>query len=222
MEKTLFLQLNKHNIYLLADNNISFYISVPKKEYYTSTNISIDLRDNFNKIDFSQNDDIYVKDQLNMIYGDIDYENITLIIPIFKNDILNLIKNEPSEKLFTYLDQCISYIINNAYKVLVDDGINVNSKIIFVKNEKFDNFISWFGERYKSRVDTKQYSELIGDFTSVIPVLNTDNIIDIPTDKNENNNEISVNVKENGGFVSYLLLGFLGAALTLFILYMLL
>ena len=31
--------------------NISFYISVPNREEYSSTNISIDLKENFDKID---------------------------------------------------------------------------------------------------------------------------------------------------------------------------
>ena len=221
MKNTLYLELNKHNIYLLEDDNISFYISVPKSEVFPSTNISIDLKDTFNKINPNTNDLIYVKDELKNIYEDIDYENITLVIPLFKNNILDMIKNTPSQNLFIYLDKCITYIINNAYIFLTQSEINVNTKIIIINNDKFQEFITWFEGRYQSRIDTKQYAELLGEFTSVIPVLNTQAISNIPTEKKENNNKIEVN-ENRGGFISYLLLGIIGIVLTLIILYLLL
>lgn len=228
MEQRKMLELNKHDIYLLSDNNIAFYIGIPKVTEFNSVNISIDLKDNFDKININKNDIVYVKDELSNIYQDIDSENITLITPIFYNDILQRIKTEPKEGLFSYLDKCLSYIINNAHKVLVENNIQVNSKIVIVKNDKFANFINWFSARYSSRVDTKQYSELLGDFTSIIPVVNTDNIISVPTEKvNTDNNLVSgaqTNLKESHstGFISYVLLGVIGIVITLVILYMLL
>ena len=228
MEQRKMLELNKHDIYLLSDNNIAFYISIPKVMEFNSVNISIDLKDNFDKININKNDIVYVKDELANIYQDIDSENITLITPIFYNDILQRIKTEPKEGLFSYLDKCLSYIINNAHKVLVENNIQVNSKIVIVKNDKFANFINWFSARYSSRVDTKQYSELLGDFTSIIPVVNTDNIISVPTEKvSADNNSVSgvqTNLKESHstGFISYVLLGVIGIVITLVILYMLL
>lgn len=228
MEQRKMLELNKHDIYLLSDNNIAFYIGIPKVTEFNSVNISIDLKDNFDKININKNDIVYVKDELSNIYQDIDSENITLITPIFYNDILQRIKTEPKEGLFSYLDKCLSYIINNAHKVLVENNIQVNSKIVIVKNDKFANFINWFSARYSSRVDTKQYSELLGDFTSIIPVVNTDNIISVPTEKaNADNNltsEVQANLKESHstGFISYVLLGVIGIVITLVILYMLL
>jgi len=223
MNKTLILQLDKHDIYLLSDNNISFYISVPKIKEFKSVNISIDLKENFDKININKNDSVYVKDELTNIYQDIDSENITLVIPIFYNDVLERIKQMPSENLFSYLDKCISYIINNAYKTLTEEQINVNSKIIIVKNEKFNNFIEWFSKRYSSRIDTKQYSELLGDFTSIIPVVSTNNIIEIPTQKLDMpEGNIKVRESHSTGFISYVLLGTIGAVLTLIILYILL
>ncbi len=228
MEQRKMLELNKHDIYLLSDNNIAFYIGIPKVTEFNSVNISIDLKDNFDKININKNDIVYVKDELANIYQDIDSENITLITPIFYNDILQRIKTEPKEGLFSYLDKCLSYIINNAHKVLVENNIQVNSKIVIVKNDKFANFINWFSARYSSRVDTKQYSELLGDFTSIIPVVNTDNIISVPTEKvSADNNSVSgvqTNLKESHstGFISYVLLGVIGIVITLVILYMLL
>ena len=228
MEQRKILELNKHDIYLLSDNNIAFYIGIPKVTEFNSVNISIDLKDHFDKININKNDIVYVKDELANIYQDIDSENITLITPIFYNDILQRIKTEPKEGLFSYLDKCLSYIINNAHNVLVEKNIQVNSKIVIVKNDKFANFINWFSARYSSRVDTKQYSELLGDFTSIIPVVNTDNIISVPTEKvSADNNSVSgvqTNLKESHstGFISYVLLGVIGIVITLVILYMLL
>ena len=218
MNKTLFLQLNKHNVYLLEDQNISLYISVPKKEYFNSTNISIDIKDNYDKINPNTNDEIYVKDEVTRIYNEIDNDNITLVVPLFKNNILSLIREKPTVNLYNYLDKCISYIINNVYKLLVEEQINVNTKIILINNDKFDQFIAWFAERYKNRVETKQYSELLGDFTSVIPVLTTDDIKNIPTDKTQ----IQVNEATSPGFISYILLTVIGIVLTLIMLYKLL
>lgn len=223
MNKTLILQLNEHNIYLLSDNNISFYISVPKATIFNSTNISIDIKENFDKININQNDMVYVKDELMEIYRDIDNENITLVVPVFHNDILKRIKVAPSESLYSYLDKCISYIINNAYKTLVSENVKVNTKIIIVKNENFEDFINWFSQRYSSRVDTKQYSDLIGDFTSVIPVTSTSNILEIPTEKKETiEGNIPISENTSTGFISYVLLGVIGIVLTLIILYILL
>lgn len=223
MNQTLILQLNKHDIYLLSDNNISFYISVPKIKEFNSVNISIDLKENTDKININKNDMVYVKDELSSIYQDIDNENITLIIPIFYNDVLERIKKIPSENIYSYLDKCISYVINNAYKALVAKQINVNTKIIIVQNEKFADFINWFSNRYSSRVDTKQYSELIGDFTSVIPVISTEHIMEIPTEKiNKTGGNIPINEPHSTGFVSYVLLGAIAIVLTLVILYILL
>ena len=213
MEQRKMLELNKHDIYLLSDNNIAFYISIPKVMEFNSVNISIDLKDNFDKININKNDIVYVKAELANIYQDIDSESI---------------KTEPKEGLFSYLDKCLSYIINNAHKVLVEKNIQVNSKIVIVKNDKFANFMNWFSARYASRIDTKQYSEVLGDFTSIIPVVNTDNIISVPTEKvNADNNlasEVQTNLKESHstGFISYVLLGVIGIVITLVILYMLL
>lgn len=223
MNKTLILQLNKHDIYLLSDNNISFYISVPKTEAFKSVNISIDIKDNFDKININKNDSVYVKDGLSSIYQEIDNENITLVIPIFYNDILERIKQMPTDNLFSYLDKCISYIINNAHKVLVSHNVQVNSKIVIVKNDKFNNFIEWFSQRYSSRVDAKQYSELLGDFTSVIPVINTSGILEVPTEKaTVSEGNIPVREARSTGFISYVLLGAIGIVLTLVLLYSLL
>jgi len=223
MNKTLILQLDKHDIYLLSDNNISFYISIPKIKEFSAVNISIDLKDNFNKLNINENDMIYVKDELSAIYKEIDYENITLVIPIFHNDILNRIKTNPTEGLYNYLDKCISYIINNAYKTLVSFNVSVNSKIVIVENEKFKGFIDWFSKRYSSRIDTKQYSELIGEFTSVIPVISTNDIANI-TQKQKEQAEGNIPVKEktSSGFISYVLLGAICIVVTLIILYKLL
>ena len=141
MNKTLFLQLNKHNVYSLEDQNISLYISVPKKEYFNSTNISIDIKDNYDKINPNTNDEIYVKDEVTRIYNEIDNDNITLVVPLFKNNILSLIREKPTVNLYNYLDKCISYIINNVYKLLVEEQINVNTKIILINKDKFNQYI---------------------------------------------------------------------------------
>ena len=64
MEQRKMLELNKHDIYLLSDNNIAFYIGIPKVTEFNSVNISIDLKDNFDKININKNDKVFLNIEL--------------------------------------------------------------------------------------------------------------------------------------------------------------
>ena len=91
MKETLICSLEKHNIYYLSDANVSFYILVPYKEY-DNTNISIRLKSNYDSYDLTKNSLEVVTNELINYYKNLDNYNITLILPVFYNNILDIPK----------------------------------------------------------------------------------------------------------------------------------
>ena len=88
MKETLICSLEKHNIYYLSDANVSFYILAPYKEY-DNTNISIRLKSNYDSYDLTKNSLEVVTNELINYYKNLDNYNITLILPVFYNNIFS-------------------------------------------------------------------------------------------------------------------------------------
>ena len=101
MKETLICSLEKHNIYYLSDANVSFYILVPYKEY-DNTNISIRLKSNYDSYDLTKNSLEVVTNELINYYKNLDNYNITLILPVFYNNILDRIN---------FLESRLDYLI---------------------------------------------------------------------------------------------------------------
>ena len=246
MNATLFMSLEKHQIYLVVLENISFYISIPYKEF-NKTNISIELRDDYNELILSKNNLENIKSKLKDIYTKIDKYNITLVIPFTEDDDLNDVRVNENEITYSKLDTILGKVINCSYTKLIESEIEVANKIVIINNEKYKNFIKWFLNNYSDRCEYKSILELITlsnndlslnkfeltDINFVIgkeetekpkEELNTLEVdpniiieeIDLP------NNFVNKQEEKQLGYVSYCLLGIMSVIVSLVLLYILL
>ena len=244
MKETLICSLEKHNIYYLNDANVSFYLFVPYKEF-NDTNISIRLKSNYQTYDLTKNSIETVTNELINYYKNLDNYNVTLILPVFYDDILNRIRIVDDMELYQRLDRYLGYIFNSAYLFLTKCNIKVNSNIYVINNDSFNKFTNWFVSRYSNRIEYKTILELVkenGTYNNY-NVMETPNINfvvgkdDEPTiDKTvemeletfdniarevskENNVKREPRLAESGGFVSYILLGIITFIVSIALLY---
>lgn len=159
MNTSLIVTLNKHNVYYINGNKLSFYLAIPYKDF-NNTNISVELYSDYELLNPNNNDSIWIKDEVTRIYKEIDNDNITLLIPIFHDDRLKQTNNIMDQNLYLELDNNISSAINSAYQILTKSNIKVESRINLVNNGKFNNFSRWFLQRYNTRVEHKTYFDL--------------------------------------------------------------
>ena len=87
MKETLICSLEKHHIYYLSNSNYGFYILTPFKDY-SETNIAIRLKSNYQSYDLNKNSLEVVTNELINYYKNLDNYNITLILPVFYDDLL--------------------------------------------------------------------------------------------------------------------------------------
>lgn len=239
MKETLICSLNKHNIYYLNNNSYGFYVLVPFKEY-SDTNLSIRLKSNYQNYDLNKNPIDVVTNELVNYYKNLDEYNITLILPVFYDDILSRVITVNDMEKFQLLDKYLGDIFNQAYNFLTKNNIKVNSNIYVINNDSFKTFTNWFVSRYNNRIEYKTILELIkqNDEFSNYNVVETPNInfvvgrneeptiektveIELETFDNIVNNlndKLKKNVPKktnNDGYVSYVLLGIIAFAVSL-------
>lgn len=244
MKETLICSLEKHNIYYLNDANVSFYLFVPYKEF-NDTNISIRLKSNYQTYDLTKNSIETVTNELINYYKNLDNYNVTLILPVFYDDILNRIRIVDDMELYQRLDRYLGYIFNSAYLFLTKCNIKVNSNIYVINNDSFNKFTNWFVSRYSNRIEYKTILELVkenGTYNSY-NVIETPNInfvvgkdneptidktveMELETFDNiarevskENSVKREPRLAESGGFVSYILLGIITFIVSIALLY---
>ena len=190
MNTTLITTLNKHYIYLVKSAQIPFYIAVPYKEF-NQTNISIEFYAEYEKLDVNKNDLVWVTDEITRIYREVDNDNISLVIPVFGDNLIKQTLQLNDSNMFNVLDAQISGVINAAYQTLTSNNVKVDSKIIIINNNQFGNFVNWFLGRYASRVEFKTYFDLKN--IGVIPDVNVDGA----NKPNISNNSINYNNMNN-------------------------
>lgn len=244
MKETLICSLEKHNIYYLNDANVSFYLFVPYKEF-NDTNISIRLKSNYQTYDLTKNSIETVTNELINYYKNLDNYNVTLILPVFYDDILNRVRIVDDMELYQKLDRYLGYIFNSAYLFLTKCNIKVNSNIYVINNDSFNKFTNWFVSRYSNRIEYKTILELVkenGTYNSY-NVIETPNInfvvgkdneptidktveMELETFDNiarevskENSVKREPRLAESGGFVSYILLGIITFIVSIALLY---
>lgn len=241
MKETLICSLEKHNIYYVGNSNYGFYISVPFKDY-TDTNIAIRLKSNYQSYDLSKNSLDVVTNELINYYKNLDNYNITLILPVFNDDILSRIITVDDMEIYQKIDNSLANIFNNAYALLTKNNIKVNSNIYVINNDSFKRFTNWFVSRYNNRIEYKTILELIkqsDDFNSY-NVVETPSINFVVGKNSEPSIEKTVEIElqtfdsyvkeeleekrkketsNSGGFVSYLLLGIIGFTVSLTLLW---
>lgn len=160
MKETLICSLDKHYIYYLSNNKYGFYILTPFKDY-TETNLSIRLKSNYQNYDLNKNPLEVVTNELINYYKNLDNYNITLILPVFYDDILSRVITVDDMEKYQQLDTYLGEIFNNAYLFLTKNNIKVNSNIYVINNDSFKKFTNWFVSRYNNRIEYKTILELI-------------------------------------------------------------
>ena len=160
MKETLIYKLNKHNIYYISTPSYGFYILVPFTDY-TDTNIVLRLKGNYQSYDLNKNSLESVTEELINYYKSIDNYNVTLVLPIFYDGILDRIRTVEDLVLYQRLDGYLGNIFNNAYAFLTKNNIKVNSNIYIINNDSFKTFTNWFVSRYNNRIEYKTILELV-------------------------------------------------------------
>lgn len=251
MEKTLIMSLENHHIYYVTDTKAAFYIAVPYKKF-TSSNISIELREDTMELIFNQANINSLIEKLKNIYAKIDNYNISLIIPVINGAFLNSLRTSNDVKMFESLDKALGKVINYSYITLTESNVKVENEIVMINNEKYKVFMNWFTQKYGSRCKYKTLMELIpktvnndnlnkielsgmnfvvGKETQEEAVKKEEETSNFKLDNTLILNEIELPEDENlpirkeahqAGYISYYLLGVISIAISLVILYMLL
>ena len=247
MKETLICSLEKHHIYYFNDSNVSFFMLTPYKEY-TDTNISIRLKSNYDTYDLTKNSLEVVTNELINYYKNLDNYNITLILPVFYDDVLNRIRVVDDMEIYQKLDRYLGYIFNTAYAFLTKNNIKVNNSIYVINNDSFNKFTNWFVARYNNRIEYKTILDLVkenGTYSNY-NVIETPNInfvvgkdeeptIDktvemkletfdsfardvMPTDSGKKT--VKNRKDTSSGFVSYILLGVITFVVSIVLLYL--
>lgn len=243
MKETLICKLEKHNIYYLSNNNYGFYILVPFKDY-TDTNIAVRLKSNYQNYDLNKNSLEVVTNELINYYKNLDNYNITLILPVFYDELLSRIITVEDMEKYQILDRYLGEMFNSAYTLLTKNNIKVNSSIYVINNESFRKFTNWFVSRYNNRIEYKTILELIkqNDSFNNYNVVETPNInfvvgkneeptiektveIELETFDNimkeieEKPKKMPQKKESNSGHISYILLGILAFGFSLALLW---
>lgn len=163
MNKKLILELKNHNVYYVNTDVVNYYITVPNK--IDNTNICIELKNKMGNYDMELNDDIWVMENIKTTFSYIDDYNITLVLPVLKEDQISILEKIDQSK-YEQIDKIIGYVINSAYAVLKDNNKKVSNQIVLVNNDRYKTFINWFMIKYKNRVVCKSLLELIQIFNA--------------------------------------------------------
>ena len=244
MKEIFICSLEKHNIYYLSNSNYGFYILVPFKDY-ADTNIAVRLKSNYQSYDLNKNPLELVTNELINYYKSIDNYNITLILPVFYDDILTRIITVDDMEIYQKLDSYLGDMFNNAYMFLTKNNIKVNSNIYIINNDSFKRFTNWFVARYNNRIEYKTIMELIKQNDNFVNynVVETPSInfvvgknvepsiektaeIELETfdsiakeEIHDKPKKVPSNKESSGGYVSYVLLGVVSLIVSLALLW---
>lgn len=220
MNKTFVAELENHEVYLVSNDKISFYINISKVK--GSTNITLDV--NTGKRN--------VLEKVINYYEKIDNYNITLVIPL-----INLKENFED---FKQQSNLISKLINTSHKILTKEGVMINEVVNIIKhrNNRSD-FIDFFVKEFSSRLKYITLDDLVHEEVpyNKINAANISFVIGKPelelTIKDDEMKEIINEIEKNKekeakikdkkislattGYISYYLLGFLTAIITLLV-----
>ena len=138
MNSKLVLELTNHNVYYLKDENVKFYIAVPK--VFDNTNICIELKSRMHNYNLELNDELWVMENIKTTFSFVDSYNITLVLPVLdEEDISNLEKIDNTK--YDTIDRKIGHIINESYKLLKEKQVTISNQVILIDNERYKTFI---------------------------------------------------------------------------------
>lgn len=239
MNQTLISNVGNKRVFLISDDKIPYYISIPSEETAT---IVINLIDNPDIINTAKANMAEIPNKITEIYNNFNQENIAVVTPIIDSAIMNGVKTNADPKYISFLNQAIGHIINKSYMTLKQNGKSVYQKIKLNNNETYSIFNNKFSSMYPDRIELANYKENKANTfatgtniptTPIAPVeetlANTTSISLEDAYKEENEEQSLEQGKERKlertrepGFVSYVLLGVIVAVLSLIGLYLLL
>ena len=158
MDKKLVLELTNHNVYYIKNENISYYITVPKN--YNRTNICIELKSKMSNYNLDMNDELWVMENVKNTFSYIDNYNITLVLPILDEEKISILEKLDTNN-YEIVDQILGMTINGAYMNLKAENKEIESEIILINNDRYKSFINWFLTKYKNRVICKNLLAVI-------------------------------------------------------------
>ena len=112
MDKKLVLELPKHNVYYVKTDVVNYYITIPKNT--DSTNITLELKNRMGNYDIELNDEIWVMENIKTTFSYIDNYNITLILPVLKEEQISILEKIDNAK-YDEIDKILGFVINNSY-----------------------------------------------------------------------------------------------------------
>lgn len=163
MDKKLVLELPNHNVYYIKTNIVNYYITIPK--HLDNTNICIELKSKMGNYDIETNDEVWVMENVKNTFSYIDNYNITLIIPVLKENQISILEKIDTIK-YEEIDKILGFVINNSYTCLKEHNKNISNQVVLVNNERYKTFINWFITKYRDRVICKNLLELIQLFNA--------------------------------------------------------
>ncbi len=158
MNKKLVLELVNHDVFYVKNENISYYITIPKN--YRTTSICIELKSKMNNYNLDMNDELWVMENVKNTFSYIDNYNITLVLPILDENQSSVLEKLDTNN-YEIIDKILGITINSAYLNLKESGKEIESNIMFIDNERYKTFINWFVTRYKERVTCKSLLSII-------------------------------------------------------------
>lgn len=220
MNKTFVASLENHVVYLISDDDVSFYLNLLKVNDITDITMDIDYK---------------YKNRINDVisyYEKIDNYNISLVIPYYK------ISNKKED--YKLESNRLSKIINMAYNFFTYKGIKVNQEINVIKHSKENDFVLYFNMNFDSRIKYISLDDLVYEQVpyNKVSAMNINFVIGKPelnlTLKDEEMQEVINETAKDmkltntevskqkisfatSGFVSYYLLGALTAIIALLV-----
>lgn len=236
MNQALVSNLDNKKIFLVNDEKIPFYISIPDEGELT---IAINLLNDPDQINLSKNNNLEeIKNRVEDIYTKYPQNNIAVVTPIIDSAIMNGVKDNTDPKFTAFLHQAIGHIINKSYATLKSNNKGVYQKIKLINNETYKAFNEKFSSMYSARIELTSFDEEpIKKFDTQTnipqtPIGPTEEVLANTTsialddayeeDTSDNNDNNATNRNKEPGFVSYVLLGVIVAVISLIGLYLLL
>ena len=158
MDRKLVLELDNHDVYYVKTDNISYYITIPKK--FDKTNICLELKNKMDNYNLDMNDEIWVMENVRNTFTYIDNYNITLVLPILNENEISVLE-KIDETDYEKIDRILGLTINSAYMNLKNAKIEIDSQVILINNERYKSFITWFTTRYNDRIVCKNLLQVI-------------------------------------------------------------
>ena len=158
MNKKLVLELDNHDVFYVKNDDISYYITIPKN--YNTTSICIELKSKMHNYNLDMNDELWVMENVKSTFSYIDNYNITLVLPILDETQSSILEKLDTTN-YEIVDKILGLTINSAYLNLKESGKEIESKVMFIDNERYKTFINWFATRYKERIICKSLLSII-------------------------------------------------------------